>query len=68
MTTAWASGLNIYQIDVIELAVAAFMLLGEEWRPVFLREIGRELDNRGDHAHRHEWHDILSKLTEDNEE
>ncbi|MCY4259735.1 MAG: restriction endonuclease, SacI family, partial [Rhodobacteraceae bacterium] len=61
--TAWASGLNINQIDIVDLANAAFALLSEDWRPTMLREIGTELDRRADHVHRRAWHDLLLKLT-----
>ena len=64
MTAAWASGLNIYQVDIIDLTKYIFVLLPEEWRPVFLRQIGKELDRRGDHEHRHAWHRLLSALGE----
>ena len=63
METAWASGLNISQIDIVDLASASFALLAETWRPTLLREIGTELDRRGDHRHRRDWHDLLSKIT-----
>ena len=66
IATAWASGLNIHQVDIVELAAAAFVLLGEEWRPAFLRRIGNELDTRGDHAHRLAWHRILSEMVDEN--
>ncbi|MCY3878976.1 MAG: restriction endonuclease, SacI family [Rhodobacteraceae bacterium] len=62
METAWASGLNISQIDILDLASSTFALLAEEWRPALLREIGTELDKRGDHRHRHAWHDLLSEI------
>ena len=64
MATAWASGLNVNQVDIVDLVAAAFALLGEEWRPTFLREIGKELDDRGDHAHRRAWHGVLSDIAE----
>lgn len=59
---SWAAGLNIYQIDIIELVRSSFVLLGEEWRPALLRQIGTELDARGDHAHRRAWHSLLSTM------
>lgn len=61
---AWASGLNIYYIDVKALADAAFPLLAEDWRTEFMRETGNELDKCGDHRHRKAWHDLLSGLSE----
>lgn len=66
VAAAWASGQNVYQMDIIDLAVAAFVLLSEEWRPELLREIGKELDDRGDHAHRKAWQDRLVALAEQN--
>ncbi len=63
MEAAWASGLNISQIDVVDLVNASFALLPEEWRPKLLREIGTELDERADHAHRRAWHDLLSDIS-----
>ncbi len=62
METAWASGLNINQIDIVDLANAVFALLPEGWRPKILREIGVELDRRADHTHRHAWHELLLEL------
>lgn len=59
---AWAAGLNISQIDILDLANSAFSLLKEEWRPTLLKAIGDELDRRGDHAHRRKWHKLLSNL------
>lgn len=63
METAWASGLNISQIDIVDLANVVFALLSEEWRPVLLREIGTELNKRADHVHRRAWHDLLSNIS-----
>ena len=62
---AWASGLNVYQADIVELAQSTFVLLGEEWRPALLRRIGDELDARGDHVHRRAWHALLRALGEE---
>ena len=61
---AWASGLNVYQANIIDLAASTFALLAEAWRPALLRQIGDELDRRGDHAHRRTWHALLSALGE----
>lgn len=60
MKEAWASGLNLYHIDLLDLATASFVLLDEGWRPKLLREVGAELDKRGEHQHRQEWHDLLT--------
>jgi len=59
MVATWASGLNVYQADIVDLARSAFVLLSEEWRPRLLRDIGNELDTRGDHEHRRAWHALL---------
>ena len=58
--TQWASGLNLYQVDLLDLAKSSFVLLDETWRPKFLREIGVELDYHKDHEHRRAWHDLLA--------
>lgn len=55
----WASGLNVYYVDIQTLAKTAFTLLDEEWRMTFLREIGKELDTRGVHTHREKWRQLL---------
>ena len=62
MTAAWASGLNIYQVDILDLATSTFVLLPEVWRPTLLRVIGEELNRRGNHEHRRAWHRLLSAL------
>lgn len=61
---AWASGLNVYQVDIVDLAASVFVLLPEEWRPKLLRQIGKELDMRGDHKHRRAWYSLLSAFGE----
>ena len=66
MERAWASGLNLYQVDLLELAASSFVLLDEDWRPKLLRGIGQELDRRREHAHRRVWHEIVSELAEAN--
>ena len=60
----WATGLNIYRADIGSLVKTVFVLLGEEWRVIFLKEIGEELDRRGHHKHRKAWHDLLFELGE----
>lgn len=57
----WASGLNIYHLDIRSLVSAAFVLLEEHWRTELLREIGRELDNRGVYASRERWRLLLAE-------
>ena len=56
----WASGLNLYYADVLELAAAAFVLLDETYRPILFRAIAAELDRRGVHQHRQAWYEILA--------
>ncbi len=62
--STWASGLNVYRTDILSLASSVLMLLGEEWRPRLLREIGSDLDARGNHEHRLVWYELLSALAE----
>ena len=63
MERAWASGLNLYRIDILDLFASSFALLDEDWRPRFLRRVGADLDRRGAHGQRRAWHDLLSSLT-----
>lgn len=60
--SAWATGLNIYHVDIVDFATHGLVLLDESWRPKFLREIGRELDTRGDPVHRRSWNEILKNF------
>ncbi len=62
--STWASGLNVYRVDIETLAGTTFVLLDEEWRTKFLKEIGEELDTRGEHRHREAWRRLLSELGE----
>lgn len=62
MNRAWASGLNLYHTDILEITAAAFVLLHEDYRPRLLREIADELDRRGVHSHRLDWHEILTGI------
>ena len=55
----WATGLNIYSVDILRLSNCSFTLLGEEWRVRFVREICNELDRRQDQLARKAWHDLL---------
>ena len=64
LAAAWASGLNVHQADIIRLAISTFVLLVETWRPLLFSRIGEELDRRGDHADRRDWHCLLSALGE----
>ncbi len=56
----WASGLNIYHLDIRALVTAAFVLLDEGWRTELLREIGKELDDRGVYSSREQWRFLLA--------
>lgn len=67
MEKAWAAGLNLYRIDLLDLATASFVLLDENWRPTLLRAVGSELDRRGDHRHRQAWRDLLAGITGEND-
>ncbi len=58
----WASGLNIYTINLHDLSRSAFVLLDEQWRVRFLIEVGDELDRRQNQQARKAWHDILQEL------
>ncbi len=60
--SAWATGLNIYHVDIVDFATHGLVLLDESWRPKFLREIGLELDTRGDPVHRRSWNEILKNF------
>ena len=56
----WASGLNVYHLDVLTLARTAFTLLDENSRVEFLERVGEELDSRGEHKHREAWRSLLA--------
>ena len=62
METQWASGLNVYQVNLEILVKTTFSLLEEEWRIKFIREVGKELDTRGVHLHRERWRHLLVLL------
>ena len=55
----WASGLNIYTATIPMLIGTVFVLLKEEWRVQFLKEVGCELDERLNQPARRAWHDLL---------
>ncbi len=61
---AWASGLNVSQVEILALLKHCLVLLDETWRIRLLREIGAELDTKAQHQHRQMWHELLSQLTE----
>ena len=57
--TDWASGLNIYTVQIDSMIETAFVLLEEDWRIRLVREIGDELDLRQDQPARRHWHELL---------
>ena len=57
----WAAGLNLYSVTIQVLIGTIFVLLEERWRVQFLREVGRELDERQNQPARRAWHDLLSE-------
>lgn len=59
----WGLGLSIGISSITMLSRAAFMILDEEWRISFLREIGRELDGRSDLPARRAWRESLDGLS-----
>ena len=58
----FAAGLNIYTIRIQSLVYHVLVLLKEEWRVQFVREIGIELDSRQEQPSRKAWHDLLLGL------
>ena len=62
MDKFWASGLNLYHTDIMGLAATTFVLLDEDYRPKLLRQVGVELDNRGNHHHRRVWYKLMDSL------
>ena len=59
---ARAGGLEVHQVELIDLVTSNFVLLDETWRPQLLIEIGKELDSRGELAHRRAWQGILAGI------
>lgn len=57
----WAEGLNIYHATIPELLSATLVLLDESWRVRLVREIGSELDDRGNQLARRAWFDQLNQ-------
>ena len=57
--TEWASGMNIYTASIPALVEALFVLVDESARVRLVREIGEELDSRGNQPARKAWHDLL---------
>jgi hypothetical protein len=58
----WASGLNIFHVDVDSLLAVSLVLLEESWRIRFIEEVGKDLDFRGQHRHRLKWQRLLSDV------
>ena len=58
----WASGLNIYTVNIQTLASTSFVLVDEVWRVRFLRQVGTELDERKHQPSRMDWRDVLLAL------
>ena len=56
----FASGHNLYVMDLLSLGRVVLALLGEEGRIEFLAEVGRQLDQyRSDIVHRQAWAQLL---------
>ena len=60
VNTDWASGLNVYTLDLDTLTNAVFPLLDERWRIHFAREVGVELDERQNQPARKHWFQLLA--------
>ncbi len=58
----FAAGLNIYVAQIQSLSYHVLVLLTEEWRTRFIREICAELDRRQEQSARKAWHDLLLNL------
>lgn len=66
--SAWTTGLNVYHVEIVEFISHGLVLLDESSRPELLREIGRELDDRGDPIHRQSWNQILKDFAQVSEQ
>lgn len=56
----FVSGQNVYVTDFPKFSLGVFILLGEDGRVYFLREVGRELDRANSAiSHRRAWADLL---------
>lgn len=66
--SAWTIGLNVYHVEIVEFITHGLVLLDESSRPDLLREIGRELDDRGDPIHRQSWNQILKEFARASEQ
>ncbi len=59
----FASGQNVYILDLATLAKVTLSLTGESWRPRFLAEVGKQLDQyNSDIRHRRAWAKLLAQL------
>ena len=58
---AWRQGLDVKRVDVQTLVRTSTLLLGNAERIKFLREIGEELNQRGEHLHRNAWRRVLEE-------
>lgn len=59
----WAQGMNVHHVKIESLVHHAFMLLDEQRRPQFLKEVGQELDSRSaPYEHREDWRCLLDKI------
>ena len=56
----WASGLNVYHVDIETLISTSFALLDETWRIKFIRNLCIRLDATGEHNHREAWRRMLA--------
>ena len=55
----WRTGLDIDRIDILTLVRAITAVFANVERVRFLAEIGNELDERAEHAHRDAWRSVL---------
>ena len=58
----WTVGLNVHQLDIQTFVRTSFALLDERYRTVFAKEVGKELDARGEHRHREAWRALLAAV------
>ena len=58
----WTENLNLYVVSILNLVATTLILLDEQWRIFFLREIGNQLDERRDQVARRRWDDLLKEI------
>ncbi len=59
----YASGHNIYVVNIISLSKAVLALVGEQGRREFLDEVGNQLDEyKSDIVHRRKWAELLRRF------